>query len=131
MKQYLPQTGIAQVLGGLYNQGMRALTYWSVVNTGILLVLGWQSGMGVVLRQLFPWLSFTLFVVGAGVLIGVVMVIDLVFVYPSIIAFQNRQGIKHDNPVFALMEVMGGKLDAMERDVKHIKDRMGEDINLI
>ena len=115
MRQYLPRTVIAQGIGGFYNQTMRALAYWSMVNSAILLVLGWDGTVGIALRGVMPWMTFPLFLAAVGGIALLLMLVDFLLVYPAVIAFTNRQAVRHDNPIFdKLVELQAqvGKLQA-------------------
>ena len=120
MKQYLPQRIIAQSIGGLYNQGMRTLAYWSVVNSVILLVLGWDSRIGQIVKSWFPWLTFSEFLIGVIIIAVVIMLVDLLFIFPAVVAFGNRQSVLHDNPIYDKLK----KLDSMELDIAEIKKKV-------
>lgn len=100
MKQYLPKPFMAQAIGGTYNQALRLLTYWSAVNSAIILVLGWESTMGVFLRSLMPWLTFAWFLVLVVAVAIVVGILDLLFILPAVYAFGNKQATIHANPVY-------------------------------
>lgn len=100
VKQYLPPPAVAQTLGAGYNGIMRVLAYWSVVNSVILLMLAWHSDLGSFLVSKFPWLTLPAFLIGVGIVAGCVMMIDLFFIYPAVVAFANRQTVLHRNPIY-------------------------------
>jgi hypothetical protein len=124
MKQYLPKGRIAQYIGGLYNQTMRTLAYWSVVNSTILLILGWQAQIGGLLTGWFPWLTFPMFVIGVLLVALLIMIIDLCFILPAVVSFGNKQSVLHDNPIYQ-------KVDKIESELAELKNKIGNDINLM
>lgn len=119
MKQYLFKHVIAQSIGGVYSQMTRTLGYWSMFQALILLFLGWDSNMGHIINGWFPWMSFPIFlaVVVGGFLF--VSLLDLVFILPTVYAFNNRQAVKHDNPVY-------DKIEVMEMEIQRINKKLDE-----
>lgn len=111
MRQYLPRRSIAQSMGGAYSQIMRTLAYWGAINSIIIIVLGWDSSMGTLVRNWFPWMSFGWFMGFVFIAFILVSLVDLFLILPTVIAFNNRQGIKHDNPVWKKMIRIEKKVD--------------------
>ncbi len=114
MKQYLPRTRVAQSIGGSYSQIMRTLAYWNMVTSAIVLVLGWDSGTGDLLRRVFPWMTFGWFVAIALLLFVIVSLVDFFYILPAIIAFNNHQAVKHDNPVWQMMAEIRDDVKALK-----------------
>lgn len=63
------------------------------------------------LNKWLPWISFGVFVLVAFVCIAILLVISYVVLYPSNLAFQNKQIYKHQNPI--------------QRDLLLIKQKVG------
>jgi magnesium-transporting ATPase (P-type) len=59
----------------------------------------------------FPWMKFWVFILVAVIFVVFLLVVSYVVLYPSNLAFQNKQTYKHQNP--------------MQRDLLLIKKKVG------
>ena len=121
IKQYLPKGKIAQYIGGSYNQIMRVLAYWSMANSVVILVLGWDGSIGQFIRTILPWINFPLFLLFVVGLVILMIITDYFFIYPANVAFLNRQAVIHNNPIY-------NKLDKNEEILRRIAVKLGVDI---
>ena len=131
LPQFLPRPSIAQAVGGTYNQAIRTLGYWSAVNSTIILVLGWDSSIGLFLKGVFPWLTFPMFVgmvITAAILVGL---IDLMFVLPAVYAFGNKQATIHANPIFQKLEEMQEEGRKRDKKIEELEALIGNDLNMM
>ncbi len=124
LKQRFSHGVMAQAIGGTYNQFMRTLAYWSAINSVILLVLAWDTGIGRLIRSWFPWLSFPLFLFSVPIVFLIIMLVDFLVVLPAVYAFANRQQATHENPIY-------DELKAFRKEMNARQDKLQEAIDLI
>lgn len=107
-----------QWLGGTYSQTFRTLGYWSLINSIVILTLGWDGWIGNTIRSWFPHITllmFFLIVVGIALVISI---IDLLIVYPAYVAFTNKQAVKNENPVYEKLINIEKEIIKLRKDLK-------------
>lgn len=124
LKQHKSYGLVGQSIGGLYNQTMRTLAYWSVVNSVILLVLAWDGTLGQLIRGWFPWLTLPYFITIIVAIVLIIMVVDYLVILPGVYAFGNRQTAEHDNPIYK-------ELKEFRKETKDREDAMQNTLNTL
>jgi hypothetical protein len=117
----LKQHNVGLWLGAYLSQLGNGTFYVSFVNTLIIQVMGWHTTYGETLVKWFPWLNFGLFTVLIMIAyLAIFPWVDYVLVNPSRIAFQNKQGYKHQSPFRTDIEIVKADVKAMQKDIKKL-----------
>jgi len=98
-------------LGGIVNLYSGSSIYQTVVSAFFLSAVTYNTTIRETLVSILPWMNFWIFL--CILIIGnlVLMVLHNKFVQPSIVAWSNRQGFKHDSPFRTLQESVDSKCD--------------------
>lgn len=83
-----------------------------------LIIVLYTTSLQPFLAAYLPWMTFTIYMIIACVVIAVVMIMAYILVAPSHYAFWNEQIWKHDNP-------MRIELERIARNQKKIMKKLG------
>jgi uncharacterized membrane protein len=107
-----------QWLGALQVQ-MANASYYTVWYSNVMLALTfWYTAGYQISQQYAPWLNFWIFMVLMAASIFVFMALDYLYIFPSRIAFTNRQAYKHDNEAMDILK-------RVEADMIRVKNKLG------
>ena len=87
----------------------------------IITVMAWGSNIGSNLREIFPWMNFTLYIIAFILGSAILMLLNWKLVYPSIVLLSNQQGYQHGSPIKADFETVNSEIELVKKDISEIK----------
>jgi hypothetical protein len=118
------QHNLGNWLGALKTQFSNTQFYIGLIQFGLVVVTAYHTTLDPWFVIHVPWMNIMVFILSMLGIYVLAMILDYMFILPSVIAFGNRQSYKHENPVKADFE-------RVLKELKDIKAQLGEDINLM
>jgi predicted membrane channel-forming protein YqfA (hemolysin III family) len=98
-------------LGAIYSQSVRAQFYIGLAQLSLVAVAAIRT-----IQEWLPWVTFPLLLAGLFIVYVLAGVLDYIFAMSSVVAFQNEQICKHDNPVIARLQAIEEQLGIEVKD---------------
>lgn len=117
---YISQYYTGRKLGGLLDTYQRSAGIINIIQFTAMIIILYTTSAREFFAIHFPWMTFTVYLVIAFVLVTIVMVVAYTIAAPSTYAFWNQQIWKHDNP-------LRRKLEHMELNQKKVMEKLGID----
>jgi hypothetical protein len=113
----LKQINSGSFMGSVLDTYGRAATFFTITNMIMLAATFYNTTGQQYFKPIFPWLSFTVFMLLLSLSFILFMVIVYIFITPSSMSFFNHQTWNHDNP-------MRKELIEIKEDIKKIYEKL-------
>lgn len=97
LRQILRQYNLGLHVGGIKQILLQTVFYVSIINFLLIAMTAYNTTLRAHILVALPWFKLWMFIMGLAVLVGIAMVIEYKVIYPSYIAFQNKQEYEHQN----------------------------------
>jgi hypothetical protein len=108
-KSLLKQHNIPWI-GGLKDILTMVAFYMSMINFGLIILTSYEVTLGKYIKTYLPWFNILYFYLLMFIILGLAMLFEYKFIYPSLYAFRNKQEYSHQN--------------LLRGDLKEIKERL-------
>ena len=85
--------------------------YVSIINFVLISLTAYHTTLKYIITPILPFFNFPIFIGIIVCIILIAIIIEYKFVLPSLYAFQNEQGFKHDNPIKDMLVEINKQLD--------------------
>jgi type I restriction-modification system DNA methylase subunit len=113
----IKQYNFGPLIGGIKDIAQYTAFYVTIINFILIAVTAYNTTLRDWILKELPWFSFPIFIVTLVVLVGIAMILEFKFVYPSIWAFRNKQEYTHTSLLRKDLKEVLDRLEKLEKKI--------------